>query len=202
MVTGTWRRGHARRGRQGEDTVVTPLTATEIDSDGGFEDLGEIPFVEAPGPPPGRDGGTEPEAASEPDGAGPGHVRKDWGKPPGKPRGSSKPGRITAGIRADIGAKIAMPLTIAGGIWAARDPLCGGRFLDQREPIVDALTDIVCDSADLVAFFTGPGGAFMKYLNLGAAVWPVAEMVAAHHVYHSIALDDAEPQPNPSSYAA
>ena len=53
-----------------------------------------------------------------------------------------------------------------------------------------------------MAFFTGPGGAFMKYLNLGAAVWPVAEMVAAHHVYHSIALDDAEPQPNPSSYAA
>ena len=80
--------------------------------------------------------------------------------------------------------------------------MCGGRFLDQRDPIVDALTDIVCDSADLVAFFTGPGGAFMKYLNLGAAVWPVAEMVAAHHVYHSIALDDTEPQPNPSTYAA
>jgi hypothetical protein len=44
----------------------------------------------------------------------------------------------------------------------------------------------VCDSPDLVAFFTGPGGAFMRYLALGAAVMPVVQVVAAHHVYHSI----------------
>lgn len=182
--------------------MVTPLTATEIDSDDAVEDLGEIPFIEAPEPSPGRGGASEPEAASVPDGDGPKHARKDWRELPRVKKGPIKAIRITAGIRADIGAKIAMPLTIGGGIWAARDPLCGGRFLDQRDPIVDALTDIVCDSADLVAFFTGPGGAFMKYLNLGAAVWPVVEMVAAHHVYHTIALEDAEPQPNPSTYAA
>lgn len=181
--------------------MVAPLTATEIDSDDAVEDLGEIPFPDVPEPSQPRRGPAEPEAASAPDGDGPAHARKDWRKPPGKARGAVKPGRITAGIRADIAAKIAMPLTIGGGIWAARDPLCGGRFLDQRDPIVDALTDIVCDSADLVAFFTGPGGAFMKYLNLGAALWPVAEMVAAHHVYHTVELE-AEPQPNPSTYAA
>lgn len=178
--------------------MVTPLTAAEIDDDGGVEDLGEIPFPDEPAParPPSM---TERVTFNDdvppgPDGDGPGHVRKDWRKTPGRPRGSgaAKPGRITVGIRADIKAKIAMPLEIGGQIWAARDPLCGGRFLDQRDPIAEAFTDIVCDSADLVAFFTGPGGAFMKYLNLGAAVWPVAEMVAAHHVYHTIALEPAQ----------
>jgi hypothetical protein len=182
--------------------VVTPLTATEIDGDGAFEDLGEIPFIEAPGAAPGRERPSEPEAASVPDGDGPGHVRKDWRKPPGRPKGSGKPGRITVGIRADINAKISMPLEIMGQIWAARDSLCGGTFLAQRPAIADAFTDIVCESADLVAFFTGPGGAFMKYLNAGAALWPVIEVVAAHHVYHSVAIEEPEPQPNPSSYAA
>ena len=174
--------------------MVTPLSSAEIDGDGPVEDLGEI-FIpdedDTPPPPPSRPRApAEPVAPVPPDGEGPGHTRKDWRKPVGRPKGSTnKPGRITNTIRADINAKISMPLTIAGGIWAARDPLCGGRFLEQREPIADALTDIVCDSADLVAFFTGPGGAFMKYLNLGAAVWPVAEMVAAHHVYHTVALE-------------
>jgi hypothetical protein len=201
LVTGTWKRGHARRGRQGEDTVVTPLSATEIDSDDGFEDLGEIPFVDVPDSPEPRRGGAEPEAASVPDGGGPRHARKDWRELPKVKHGPIKKIRITATIQADIHAKISMPLEIMGQIWAARDPLCGGRFLEQRPAIADAFTDIVIESADLVAFFTGPGGAFMKYLNLGAALWPVAEVVAAHHVYHTIELE-AEPQPNPTSYAA
>ena len=167
-----------------------PLTDAEIDG-ADVEDLGEIPFIEDPLPPPPPAGPAAP-APPPADDEGPGHARKDWRKQQPKPRTPGRTLRITAGVRADINAKISMPLEISGHIWAARDPLCGGRFLDQREAIADAFTDIVCDSADLVAFFTGPGGAFMKYLNLGAALWPVAEMVAAHHVYHTVALEGAQ----------
>ena len=170
-----------------------PLTAAEIDGE-DVEDLGEIPFIpEIPEAGASRAGASPPEAPAPPaaDDNGPGHARKEWRKQP-KSRGTVRALKITAGVRADINAKISMPLEISGHIWAARDPLCGGRFLDQREAIADAFTDIVCDSADLVAFFTGPGGAFMKYLNLGAALWPVAEMVAAHHVYHSIAAEGSQ----------
>jgi len=166
-----------------------PLTDAEIDG-ADVEDLGEIPFIEDPLPPPAVPGPAAP--APPADDEGPGHARKDWRKQQPKPRTPGRTLRITAGIRADINAKISMPLEIGGQIWAARDPLCGGRFLDQREAIADAFTDIVCDSADLVAFFTGPGGAFMKYLNLGAALWPVIEVAAAHHVYHSIAVERPE----------
>jgi hypothetical protein len=94
-------------------------------------------------------------------------------------------------------------LELPGQVWKARDPLCGGVFVTQRPEIADALTDIVCDSADLVDFFTGTGGAFMKYLKLGAALWPVAEVVMAHHVVHSVELrQEAAPEPDLSRYAA
>lgn len=73
--------------------------------------------------------------------------------------------------------------------------------MEQRPAIADALTEIVCQSADLVQFFTGAGGGFMLYLNLGAATWPVVEMVWAHHVFHS--LDEtADPHEPTQQYAA
>ena len=170
-----------------------PLTDAEIDG-ADVEDLGEIPFPgDGSSPGAGVPPVSPPAPAPSPgDDEGPGHARKDWRKQPKTRPGNVRSLKITAGIRADINAKISMPLEISGQIWAARDPLCGGRFLDQRPAIADAFTDIVCDSADLVAFFTGPGGAFMKYLNLGAALWPVIEVAAAHHVYHSIAAEGSQ----------
>jgi hypothetical protein len=188
-----------------------PLSLAEIDGADEVEDLGEIPFPpEAGTPPAGGPPAAESPGPPAPDpGAdeGPGHARKDWRKQQQSgraPKGGGRAVRVTVSIRADISAKISMPLEIGGQIWAARDPLCGGRFLDQRPAIADAFTDIVCDSADLVAFFTGPGGAFMKYLNLGAALWPVAEMVAAHHVYHTTGVEAAESHTEPGTgrYAA
>ena len=196
-VAGTWARGHAKRGRA--ELRVEPLTDEEIDGAAdGWADLGEISIDPepdevsvsggaagpsrnvSPGPPP-----------SEPD-QPPAHATKDRRKAAraSKPRAAAV--RVTAGIRADIHAKISMPLEIAGQIWNVRDPACGGAFLTQRPAIADALADIVIDSPDLVNFFMGPAGGFMKYLNLGAALWPVAEMVAAHHVWHTVEVAPVE----------
>lgn len=186
--------------------MITPLTNEEIDSaPGSFDDLGIIDLpdslegIEPGGAPP-----AQPEAPPGPTGPDepPAHARKR-----GRPKGSkAQPPpavpKITAGIRADINAKVSMPLEIAGQIWKARDGLCGGKFLYQRPAIADALTGIIIESPDLVAFFTGPGGKFMKYLELGAALWPVVEAVAAHHVYHSIEAQPDPAQPPQPAYAA
>src|ERR1700749_4276213 len=141
LVAGTWKRGHARRGEGGMGMQpVMPLSADEIYGTDGVEDLGEIPFVaEDRQRPPGA--GASPSAGDAPapppipaDDEGPGHARKDWRKQqqPGRaPRGAVRALRVTAGIRADINAKVSMPLAIAGGIWEARDPLCGGTFVRQ-----------------------------------------------------------------------
>jgi len=178
---------------------VVPITAAEeAGGDWDGDDLGEIPFPsgqvspEPPAPgasPPSADPGAGGEAAprDEP----PAHSRREWRRAAPVPASRPRSIRVTAGIRADINAKISLPLEIAGRIFEARDPFCGGAFVAQRPEIADALTEIVCDSADLVAFFTGPAGGFMRYMNLAAALWPVLEVAAAHHVYHTIGPADA-----------
>ena len=137
---------------------------------------------------------------------GPAHARKDWRKSAPKPGGRSRPGpvRVTAGVRNDINGKISFALEIPGRIWQARDPVCGGTFVEQREAIADALTGIVCQSADLIEFFTGTGAAFMLYLNLAAAAWPVVTVIMAHHVYHTIGEPEAPDMqaPDYGRYAA
>lgn len=173
-------------------------------------DLGEAP---TPTPSPTTTPTTQPEPSPSPqpppeptptpspdDDLGPAHATRDWHKAGKPPRG--KPPRITATIRTDINAKISMPLEIFGHIWGSRDPYCGGTFIKQRPQIADALTDIVCQSADLVQFFTGTGGGFMLYLQLGAALWPVVEVGFAHHVYHTIGEETENPHEPAQRYAA
>jgi hypothetical protein len=115
------------------------------------------------------------------------------------------PTRMTAGLKKDIAAKIEFGLMIPATIWQARDPLCGGVFREQIPDVTEAFVDIVADSPDLIAFFAGPGGGFMKALKLGAALMPVGQVMMAHHVYHTaevIPADPNQPQYAASDYAA
>ena len=140
---------------------------------------------------------------------GPAHARKDWRKTAGggehaRSGGSRQaPRRVTVTVRTDINAKISLVLEVPGRVWQARDPVCGSAFIEQRPAIADALTEIVCNSPDLVAWFAGQGGAFMLWFNLIMAVWPVAMTAAAHHVYHTISEDQGDiTQPDYQDYAA
>lgn len=110
--------------------------------------------------------------------------------------------RLSASARSDIQAKISFGLELPGRLWEARDPVCGGAFVEQRPEIAEALTEIVCQSADLVEWFTSTGGGFMLALNLGAACWPVVVTVMAHHVYHSLEAPEPAQRPDMSAYAA
>jgi hypothetical protein len=201
LVKGTWARGHSARGYANVRTLPPPDAP-----DAAFEDLGMLDPDAAPEletsypaedwtPPPDAEPEIEPEPA---------HARKDWRKAPRSKGQKGKPPRVTVGVRGDINAKIGLMLEIPGQIWAARDPVCGGTFVQQRPQISSALTDIVCQSSDLVAWFTGPGGSFMLWFNLAVAMWPVATIALAHHVYHS--FGEGEPvdyqQPDYSRYAA
>jgi len=185
---------------------VTPLTDDEIMSADDFDDLGTIIVADPPqeGTPAGDDRPPPRSApAAEPD-EPPAHAKRKRGRPPGSKNEAPKRARIAVGIRADINAKVSMPLEVGGTIWAARDQLCGGVFLQQRPAIAEALTDIICESPDLVAWFTGPASGFMRYLNLAGALWPVVEMIGAHHVYHSVETPvmDHREMPAPATRAA
>jgi hypothetical protein len=173
-----------------------------------WEDLGVIGPDSDPEPPDAGLGAEMPPDEREgvsvdPE---PAHARRDWRrgggqKTSGGPR--AKPTRVTAGVRGDINAKISFALEIPGRIWQARDPACGGTFVEQRPQISDALTEIVCQSPDLIAWFAGSGGQFMLWMNLAAACWPVATVIMAHHVYHTLEELPADAQqPDYGQYAA
>lgn len=201
-VTRKWVRGHAARGEGGfaSGGPVTPIPPPDdswwdMDAGGPHADVGILePDGPASGSPPPADlpggGGQDDGPGYEPGPAGqdppPRHGnRREWrrGGPKAAPKRTTK---VTAGVRSDIDAKISFALMIPGQIWAARDPVCGGTFVDQRPEISAALTEIVCQSPDLIAWFSGSGGMFMLWLNLAAACWPVATVAMGHHVYHSI----------------
>jgi len=133
----------------------------------------------------------------------PGHLRSaKAGRNAGKPRTRV---RVTATVRKDVQAKIGFVLYPAGQVWSVRDPFCGGTFLQQVPDISEAMADLVCDSPDLLAWFTGPAGGFMKYFKLIMAVQPVAMAVWAHHIAHGpqpAYPQDAQQPPQMPAYAA
>lgn len=209
-VTNKWVRGHSARGQGGGAglAAVPPPGDPAWDSDDVL-DVGELipDAADSTGTPPvgdaspadGGDGssaGSVPPADDEP----PAHARREWRRGPRPSKG--KPARITNAIRTDITAKIAFALQVPGMVWQARDPLCGGTFVQQIPETAEAFADIVCDSPDLVAFMTGPGGNFMKVLKVGAALYPVATVLMAHHVYHTIELGQPEQADAGVRYAA
>ena len=192
-----WKRGHFHRGEGGH---LRPLPGPDDDIDLDEEiDLGEPP--ELPGAPgPVWDG--EPWPPEDFEQIPPDVPPADLKDQSGKQRRRGAP-RVTATIRKDINAKISLGLELPGRIWQARDPWCGSAFIHQRATIADALTDIVCDSADLVDWFTGPAGGFMKYLKLAAALQPVTVVVYGHHVAHTVGEEQEQAQqPDMSRYAA
>ena len=199
LVPGTWKRGHSARGRPDGTRLSALPSPAELD-DLPPEDFGPIIDIIDVGPPepagppraPAPDGPAPEPGDDEP----PGHARRDWQAPRRRARGKrTTVPKVTVGVRSDIEAKLSFALEIPARIWQARDPVCGGVFVEQRPEIAGALTEIVCQSPDLIAWFAGGGGQFMLWLNVMAAAWPVVTVVMAHHVYHSIEAAPAEQGP-------
>lgn len=202
-VNNKWAKGHAARGEGGYRPEPFPPPDDPFwEMDAGSEDFGEInPDDPDPEPEPELPPVREPgPVLPDPE---PLHGKRDWRRQSGPKAAPKKPTRVTAGIRNDIDAKISFALEIPGRVWQARDPLCGGTFVQQRPEISAALTEIVCQSPDLIAWFAGGGGQFMLWLNLAAACWPVATVAMAHHVYHSVEIGDGDQaEPDVTRYAA
>lgn len=94
--------------------------------------------------------------------------------------------KVTAAVRKDIKAKTALFLSVPATAFEQRDPVCGAVALEVVPDVAEALTDIFCDSPDVVAFFTSAGGGFMKWMQLAVAIQPLAQIAYAHHIARSI----------------
>lgn len=114
---------------------------------------------------------------------------------------SARPVKVTAAVRKDVRAKTAMLLGLGAAAWSARDPYCGTVALESVDPVSDALADILCDSPDLVRWFSA-GTGYMKWLTLAAALQPLAGAVVGHHVTHAVTLEPDDGQQEWAGYAA
>ena len=105
-------------------------------------------------------------------------------------------------VRKDIRAKVAFAGKLIATGWEVSDPICGGAFQEDVPGLADAFTDIICDSPDLVAWFTS-GGNYMKWLSLGAALERTGVAVWRHHVTHSVGAEhESGPRFDPQQYPA
>ena len=192
MVKGKWARVHAARG-EAPDLLPGPDEFPETGDEDDLEEIDAEPG-EAPAPllgdwapePPGPLF-EAPEIRADPTPAPVGKARRGAAK--------GKAPKVTAAVRTDIAAKLGMMLELSGRVWAVRDPLCGGVFVQQVPPIREASVDLILQSPDLVAWFTGVGGGFMLALNLLVACQPVAAAVWAHHVAHTVEMPEQDTGP-------
>ena len=108
----------------------------------------------------------------------------------------------TLAVKKDIRAKLAFMLGLPAGMWAMSDPICGGAFAADVPGLADALVEIICDSPDLVTWFTS-GGNYMKWLTAVTAVQGTGVAIWQHHVAHSVgATHDAGIRYDPGRYPA
>jgi hypothetical protein len=198
----SWIRGHASRGEGGYRPFPSPDQVTgEI-----LADIGELVPDDEPTPhapaaaQPADDSPSPSEAGPAPD-EPPAHATREWRKKKIGGRSKNAPPRITAAISKDIEGKIGFLLEFPGQVWAVRDPICGGMFVQQVPAMATSGARWVCMSPQLVEWFTSTGGGFIVALDFAAACWPWFTAVMAHHVYHSIE-DEAAPEPDYQRYAA
>lgn len=195
-----WARGHFHRGEGTYAPLPDPGEVPDLEA--MFPDEEEGPGVYGSRSVHEPPGGPELEGLAdelEPD-PGPADLGRE------RPGVRTQAGTVKAAVRRDIVAKLRFALGMPGEIWKIRDPVCGGAFVEQTPAMAEAWADFVIDSPDLLDWFTGPGGGFMKAIKIGTATWPVAEAVVRHHVighgHGEREHQAAGPGPDLSRYAA
>jgi hypothetical protein len=109
--------------------------------------------------------------------------------------------RITPSIRRDVEGKLTFAMALGGQVWIMADPYCGNTFVENTDNIAKKLTPIICQSPDVVKWLTKSSN-FILYIDLFMAMWPVLQMIFAHHIAKSMRVDENTPsQVNPNDYA-
>jgi hypothetical protein len=105
-----------------------------------------------------------------------------------RPKDDQPPVKITKAVQADITGKLAFWLSIPAEPWLRVDPYCGRAYAGQVDEIALKTAPLICQSPDLVRWFS-KSTTFIMWTELGIAVRPVVEAIIAHHVTKRIALD-------------
>ena len=97
----------------------------------------------------------------------------------------------TKAVQNQVADALTMMITLPAGVLAFRDPLCGGAVLEQADEVVAKLVPIVCRNPAMLRWFT-EGAGYMDFFALATALFPIARTVWAHHVTHSIGMEEED----------
>lgn len=105
--------------------------------------------------------------------------------------------RITKSVQETIEAYLGI---LATG-WAMRDPYCGSIALDHYENIAAKAAPLLAKNPIVVKYLT-TGSNFKEAMDLALAMLPVIQAVYAHHMAHSVTIEQNEPKQNYNEYVA
>lgn len=94
--------------------------------------------------------------------------------------------RITKAVREDIAGKLGMMFGFMSMGLTIRDPICGKAIGDNADTIIPKLVPIICKSPDMVRWFTSKNSGYLIWFELIMVLWPVFQVVIAHHITHTI----------------
>ncbi len=97
---------------------------------------------------------------------------------------------VSKNVVKDIEGKVTFLLGMSSAMLASADPICVTVFQRNIPDISKAIVPLICQSPDMVTFFTKKGG-FLLWINLGAACWPVIQTIIAHHLTKKLEIDPA-----------
>jgi hypothetical protein len=106
---------------------------------------------------------------------------------------------VTKQVAQDVQGKLAFLLSMPTAMLMPLDPICFGTVQENIPQVTAALVPLICQSPDMVKFFT-KGSGFILWLNLGVAMWPVIQVVIAHHLTKSIGQGE-NGQPKAKDYS-
>lgn len=125
--------------------------------------------------------------------------------PPAARRTAKSPRKAAAkptkAVQTQVADALTMMITLPAGVLAFRDPLCGDAVLEQADEVVAKLVPIVCRNPAMLRWFT-EGAGYMDFFALATALFPIARTVWAHHVTHSIGMEEDEGAEDFNRYVA
>lgn len=108
---------------------------------------------------------------------------------PRAPRSKPSAPKVTAKVKGDMSAAVGMMMMVTGPALMAKDPYCGGAFLDNSQKITDAVIPLLCRSHTVVAFFSDSSeNGWLLWFNLAIALSPVAMAIGKHHIIKSVEI--------------
>lgn len=108
---------------------------------------------------------------------------------------AKQPIRITKKMRDDMEGKLVILMTMLTVPFSMYDPVCGPAIEENVQNICAKLVPVISKSPEMVKWLT-TGSNVTAWLDLMLAIAPVAKIIAAHHITHSIGSDDSQRLPN------